>query len=160
LLVSSEGSDLVTRIKITLDQQTFFDRFAGFFHSFACLEREVREQLLERRENEATYRLFGRKYDSLGTLVDRVVKGEGMSDDVDRYVILLCAEQLLRGLGRDFPEFWKAHSADVEALRSLVARRQDVRERLIAKDPNQMTAFLDWFDRWFVKRASPLEVAP
>jgi hypothetical protein len=157
LALCAEGSDLVTRIKVTLEKETFFDRFAGFFHSFGCLDREVRAQLNDERDAEAAYRVFGKKYDSLGTLLDRVLSGDGMKDDVDRYVILLCAQQLLHELKCGFPDFWKAHLRDANELSAMLARGQKVRDRLIAKDPKEMTLFLDWFDKWFVKRAAPME---
>src|SRR5262249_10288110 len=74
--------------------ETFFDRFAGIFHGFGCLTRAVAAALEGGREPEAVYRLFGRKYDSLGTLLDRVLSAEGREDDVTRYVTLLCARQV------------------------------------------------------------------
>ena len=158
LALCPEGSDLVARIKIKLEQETFFDRFAGFFHSFGCLDREVRVQLSEGRDAEAAYRVFGKKYDSLGTLIDRVVSDDGMKDDVDRYVILLCAQQLLHELKSHFPDFWKVHLRDADELNAALVQGQQVRNRLIAKDPNEMTTFLDWFDKWFIKRAVTMEV--
>jgi hypothetical protein len=158
LALCPEGSDLVARIKIKLDEETFFDRFAGFFHSFGCLDREVRVQLSEGRDAETAYRVFGKKYDSLGTLIDRVLSDDGMKDDVDRYVVLLCARQLLQEIKGEFPEFWKAHRDDANDLNGALVKSQEVRKRLIAKDPKEMTTFLDWFDRWFIKRAAPVEV--
>ena len=34
-----QGADLVARAKLALEKKTLFDRFAGFFHAFGCLER-------------------------------------------------------------------------------------------------------------------------
>ena len=47
-----QGADLVARTKITLEGDTLFDRFAGFFHAFACLERAVRSALDANKEKE------------------------------------------------------------------------------------------------------------
>ena len=47
-------------------------------------------------EREAIYRLFGRKYDSLGSLLDRITGESGDGDPVDTYVMVLCARQSLR----------------------------------------------------------------
>jgi len=157
---NQDGADLLAKVKIDLQRQTFFDRFAGFFHAFSCLEREVREQLATGREREADYRLFGRKYDSLGTLLDRVFADILIGDDIERYVILLCARQLLNDLGRDFSEYWRARRKDVQAIESTLERTNEIRARLAAMDAQNMPAFLDWFDPWFLKRAKPLEEQP
>jgi hypothetical protein len=111
-----EGADLVVARKALAGEETFFNRFAGFFHAFNSLDREVREQLAARRNREAQYRLFGKKYDSLGTLIERVTSGDDLKD-IDRYIILLCAEQLTQELERDFADFWKAHSSDAYSLK-------------------------------------------
>lgn len=151
-----DGADLVTVVKALRGEETFFDRLAGFFHAFHCLEREVREQLKAGRPREACYRLFGKKYDSLGTLIERVAVGSGVSDDVDRYVILMCARQLCQELAREHAEFWSDHRRDTRALDASLSCSNEVRERLVAKAPETMPSFLDWFDRWFLKCAKPL----
>jgi hypothetical protein len=32
-----------------------------------------------------------------------------------------------------------------------------IRQHLIERQPEELSAFLDWFDSWFLKRAKPLE---
>lgn len=150
-----QGSDLVVRAKIALDADTLFDRFAGFFHAFGCLERTVRAALSEGHEKDATYRLFGRKYDSLGSLLDRITSDQASGDDVDRYVIVLCARQLCREIARDHPEYWTAHAADANALEERFDGLAVIRQRLIDRNPEELSRFLDWFDRWFLRRAEP-----
>src|SRR5690606_1012700 len=98
--LTGQGADLVTRARVALDHDTVFDRFAGFFHAFGCLERGVRAALDDGREKEANYRLFGKKYDSLGSLLDRVLSDQEKLDQVDRYVIGLCARQLCQEIAR------------------------------------------------------------
>src|SRR5262249_7420069 len=83
------------------ETDTLFDRFAGFFHAFGCLERAVRSALSDGRDKEASYRLFGKKYDSLGSLLDRMAADAQSGDPVDRYVIILCAKQLCQEIARD-----------------------------------------------------------
>lgn len=152
-----QGADLVARQARLEQHDTMFDRFAGYFHAFGCLERAVREQLDEERPREAVYRLFGRKYDSLGNLLDRVLSAEDVRDDVDRYVILLCAQQLLRELSKSFPEFWSEHASDVAELDLALQRAKEIRDRLLERDGASMAPFLDWFDRWFLSRAARVE---
>nr|MBA2359442.1 hypothetical protein [Actinomycetota bacterium] len=134
-----------------------FDRFAGIFHAFGCLERTVKEALDSKNERDAAYRLFGKKYDSLGTLLDKV-PSDGDRDDVDRYVILLCAQQLCSELDRAYPDYWRAHRSDVGQLEERLRSASGIRERLVAKDPNDMPGFLEWFDRWFLRRTASVEV--
>jgi hypothetical protein len=154
---SREGEALVANARREAESETLFDRFAGFFHAFACLERSVRAALAARNDRHAEYLLFGRKYDSLGTLLERVAS-EANADDVDRYVLLLCGEQLRWLVAREFGDFWKAHRAEATALDAALARIAEVRGRLEARSPEAMRDFLPWFDEWFLARARPAEV--
>lgn len=153
-----DGAALVSRYERLVQEQTFFDRCAGIFLAFGCLERSVRSALREGREREATYRLFGQKYDSLGSLLNSVLKdgAEGNGDLIDHYVIVLCALQLVQELRRENSEFWREHALDGKRLQEQLGLTQSLRERLIARDPVEMPAFLDWFDRWFLQRATPV----
>ena len=155
--LAGQGADLVTRAKVALEEETLFDRFAGFFHAFGCLERACRSALEAGREKEVGYRLFGKKYDSLLSLLDRVSSDDAGGDDVDRYVIVLCARQLCREIARDFPEYWHAHGADARVLKQKFRELGAVRQSLIERDPEEMGVFLDWFDDWFLRRAVPPE---
>jgi hypothetical protein len=154
---TDDGTEFLTTLKFNLENETFFDRFAGYFHSFNCLERDVREQLSAGREKEANYRLFGRKYDSLGTLLSRTTKDDATIDDVNRYVILLSARQLCGELRRTFPDYWRSRREDALALEKDLDFCTEVRARLAAKHL-EMPAFLDWFDKWFMNRACPMEI--
>lgn len=154
-----EGAALVSRFEPLAKGETFFDRFAGIFLAFGCLERAVRAALAKGGSpRDAVYRLFGEKYDSLGNLLNRVVKDaeEGSGDLVEQYVMALCARQLERELRREQPEFWQAHGQDVATLRARIEAALAVRERLVARSPTEMPAFLDWFERWFLRRAAPV----
>lgn len=155
--LTGQGADLVTRARVALEEETLFDRFAGFFHAFGCLERACRSALDAGREKEVGYRLFGKKYDSLASLLDRVSSEEDddVNSDVDRYVIALCSRQLCSEIRRDFPEYWRAHGADARSLDQKFRELEAVRQRLIGRGPEEMGAFLNWFDNWFLKRAVP-----
>lgn len=158
LAMTGQGADLVTRAKIALDHDTVFDRFAGFFHAFGCLERAVHAALDEGHENEANYRLFGKKYDSLGSLLDRISSEQDKLDAVDRYVISLCARQLCQEIARRHSRYWKSHSIDVKVLDTRFAGLNGFRGQMIEQQGDGFRDFLDWFDRWFLKRAEPVEV--
>jgi hypothetical protein len=153
-----EGAALVSRYAPLAQTQTFFERFAGIFLAFGNVERSVRSALREGRGREATYRLFGQKYDSLGSLLKRVLKDStaGEGDLVDHYVIVMCAQQLVQELRREQCEFWREHASDGKCLQEQLGVAASLRERLIASDRAEMPAFLDWFDRWFLQRATPV----
>ena len=156
IALTGPGADLVARARAALSSDTLFDRFAGMFHAFGCLERTVRAALDAKNEKEADYRLFGRKYNSLSTLLERVASGDAEGDDVDRYVILLCARQLVREVERDYPAYFASHSGDGRVLNARFAALGEIRERLVERNPAEFGGFLDWFDRWFLKRAEPV----
>lgn len=147
------GLDLVADARAAVVMDTMFDRFAGFFHAFGCLERSVRAALDKGNEGEAVYRLFGRKYDSLGSLLERVQRGPGLGDDVERYVLTLCARQLCNEIRRDFPAFWADHASDAERLDEALAESATLRDSLLADNAADMGAFLSWFEPWFLTRA-------
>jgi len=159
LALLGEGAALVARYAPVSQGDTFFDRFAGIFLAFGCVERAVRAALAKGgSQKEAVYRLFGEKYDSLGNLLSRVLKDaeEEKGDLVEHYVIALCARQLVQELRREQSEFWQEHAEDVRRLRERIDGALSVRDRLIARDPEKMPTFLDWFDHWFLRRAAPV----
>ncbi len=155
--IAGDDDPLVTKLAPLPVETTLFDRFAGVFHAFECLRDRVRAALEEGKTREADYRLFGKKYDSLGSLLDRVLEdaGAGKGDRVEQYVVTLCARQLLRELGRAFPDYWADHAEDAKALRSRIGDASSLRSAIAAGHP-EMPTFLDWFDDWFVKRAAAL----
>lgn len=153
-----DGADLVARLKFRAQKDTLFDRSAGVFHAFSSLEKSVKEALKERRLKDAQYRLFGKKYDSLQTLLDRLASSEE-SDDVDRYVIALCAVQLVKEVKTTLPEFWSENKTAADALSvGLAELTGRIRQAIVSNAPDDMAEFLSWFDSWFVERAKPEEV--
>ncbi len=139
-----------------------FERCAGVFHAFAQLEARVFEALDEQRPRQAAALLFGERFDSLGTVLGRVLKGEEAAaavqdmSDVDRYLVLLCAVQLCAKVRQQEPDFWGDYRAQAETIVRRLDERTTLREALFKQDPVDMPAFMDWFDRWFLKRAEPV----
>jgi hypothetical protein len=155
--IAGDDDPLMAKLAPLPVETTLFDRFAGVFHAFGCLEERVREALDDSKTREADYRLFGKKYDSLGSLLDRVLEEvrSGAGDRVEQYVVTLCARQLLRELGRGYPEYWAEHRDDVKGLEAQLADAASLRTAL-AGGHAEMPAFLDWFERWFLRRAEAL----
>jgi hypothetical protein len=134
---------------------TFFTTFAEVFLSFGNLERTVRAALVAKREREAVDRLFGRKFDSMRRLIERVLE-EADADAVRGYISLLCAQQLLDTVKRDYADFLAAYSQDSDELHELLARAGELRTKLdLGSEPE---TFFKWFDRWFIQRAEPTMV--
>ena len=156
---TDEGLALVTQIPSIVEKDTFFDRFAGIFLSFTCLERKIREDIANENDRGTDYRLFGEKYDSLGNLLTRVMKEqeEEKGETIEHYIIMLCALQMINELRKDYPEFWKNHKHDENALKVRLDSLTILRDKIIAKDQEKMQAFMEWFDSWFLKRAKPVE---
>jgi hypothetical protein len=161
LAQEQDGAELLAKVQRIKGEQTFFDRFAGMFHAFSCLENAVREKLSAKPpcESEADYRLFGKKYDSLGTLLERVFSDTALTDDIERYILMLCAKQVVQELKRDYEDYWKSRKDRGVALELMLARTQEIRDRIAISDKEpDMPAFLDWFDGWFLKRARTQEM--
>jgi len=149
ILMHGAGADLVTRARVLADGETLFDRFAGVFHAFGCLERDIRTALDAGRNKDVEYRLFGKKYDSLGSLLDRIGTPRDNSDDIEQYVIVLCARQLCRELARDYADAWARHAAQVTQLEARFTTLAVIRDRLVAANAGDFDQFLAWFDQWF-----------
>ena len=154
-----DDANLVTRYARAVEKDTFFDRFAGIFISFGNLERHIRDSLKAGNTRPAEYRLFGQKYDSLGRLLDRVHEDSGKSRDelVEHYVMALCARQTVTELRRDFVGFFVEHADDARRLERQLAIAGILRTSLTEGDDPTMADFLDWFDKWFLRRAVPVE---
>jgi len=157
LALIGEGSELVTQVKILTKEKTLFDRFAGFFHAFGCLERAIRKALEQNHAKEVSCRLFGNKYDSLSPLLDRLEAVESNFDDVDRYLIISCAKQLCHKIETEFPDFWDLHQSETKQLETKFEELAHVRERLIEPARDDMAKFLQWFDRWFFRSPAKVE---
>lgn len=134
-----------------------FSTFAGVFHAFGNLERAISKALNDSREKEAVYRLFGEKYDSLPHLIDKVLRDETESDAVTRYVILLCALQVINHVRSTFPIFEQAHRSRFAALAARVSALSSLRDAFEFGTPEERAAFLEWFERWFLARIKPAE---
>lgn len=155
--ITGDDDPLMAKLAPLPVETTLFDRFAGIFQAFACLEERVRAALGDDKPRESDYRLFGLKYDSLGTLLGRVLSDAraGRGDRVDHYVVTLCAKQLLRELGRAFPDYWESHREEVRRLEARIGDTEPIRAALAASHA-EMPEFLEWFDRWFLQRAAAL----
>lgn len=142
-----------------------FERCAGIFHAFAQLEERVCTALSEDRPRQAAALMFGERFDSLPTVLDRVLRAEdgaagaeGMSA-VDRYLVLMCAVQLCDRIRQTHESFWVEYSQHATAVATKLDQRAALRDELCQSAPEEMPAFMAWFDKWFLERAQPAEQA-
>jgi hypothetical protein len=129
---------------------SMFSRFAGIFHAFGRLESRIGECLQAGQDNEAVYRLFGEKHDSLCVLVRKVLADEPQ-DRVNRYMTLLCARQVLGRVRSRYPEFCQANRSRVRRLEELLGKTRTVREKFEFGQTEEREQFLDWYERMFFK---------
>ncbi len=136
----------------------FFGTFAHIYLSFGNLERAVRNALENDRPKEAIDRLFGRKFDSLRHLVERITE-EKEQDPVRAYVTLLCAIQLLDVLQRDEPEFYAQQRDEFQLRKIAMEALETARSRFQFGDEDERERFFVWLERWFLRRAEPPQEA-
>jgi hypothetical protein len=127
---------------------TVFDRFSGVFHAFEQLIDHVNNAIAAGRENEAEYRMFGAKYDSLPVLLEKTISRED-GDDVMNYITFLCARQAKKRVATAYPEFMKAHTKDVRALNRLLDQQTLIRKKISPKIEDS-APFLDWYEKMFL----------
>ncbi len=97
---------------------------------------------------EAEWRLFGEKYDSLGTLLKRA-REEATDNPVISYLTLLCAKQLVERVASKNRAWWRAHEEQVRRLQQHLDGIADVRSQLVAASPD-LKEFLDWLEPEFL----------
>lgn len=141
--------------------ESLFDRFAGIFHGFTSLEKRLVEQLNGRNDDGAAYLLFGATFNSLASFLKKEKEEEIESDPVNAYVSYLCAKQLVATVRKEAGTilgctFLDRHGPALKELEAQVEEPLAGLRPLIAGEIGSDGAkFLDWFDRWFLKRATP-----
>ena len=139
--------------------ESMFDRFAGIFHAFSCLEERLLTWLDEdagHGEKEAVYRLFGAKHDSLPSLIDKVLADEE-GDRVNRYVTLMCCRQLLDDVRQRHPHFTDSHADEMQSVYMALERCDEIRQGFTFGTVAERDAFFEWFDKsFFMKMKLPL----
>ncbi|MBE2283838.1 MAG: hypothetical protein IAE77_10315 [Prosthecobacter sp.] len=153
LATSADGETLPANASLPKGAESLFDRVAGFFHAFHHLEQSVGKAMEENRPSLAVARLFGRKHDSLHRLLDRLEQPEDpLQDVVDRYVIALSARQSLKHLRTRHVDLWRDQRPHAEAITLRVEALADkLRGKILSQ--GESAAFLDWFEKGFLKRA-------
>jgi hypothetical protein len=147
-LLESVSTD---RARLIAMRQSMFDTFAGIYHGFDMLRRQVREAITSDRLAKVNYLLLGERHDSLPRALALTMENQQGQGAVERYVFMLCARQLLTELRKDFPEFWSANAGELGRVLALCADTDAVTAelKLTAEGPR----FLAWFEKHFMNRA-------
>lgn len=173
--VVDKGGEPPHLVKALPQADSFFDRFAGIFHAFAKLEKHITQAITSGNSKEAVRYLFGRRADSLPTLIDQLNKypqPEG-TDATEyglaaRYVALLTAKQLLKrlqnwGATLDGNKEWGAFIAEYRKefgkLKSELGSIARIRKLFRFDTAEERKEFFKWFDCWFLEDMSPTEEA-
>ena len=51
------------------------------------------------------------------------------------------------------PRFWQQYADRATVVSEKLNARQALREQLCSSEPEELSRFMDWFDRWFLERA-------
>lgn len=131
-----------------------FGTFAHTYLSFGNLERAVRRALSEGRRKEAVDRVFGKKFDSLRSLVERIAS-KAEPEPVRDYVAILCAIQLLDILRTEEGDFYTSERQRFRLRSEAQELLRTIKARFAFGEVPQRQQFFDWFEPWFLRRATP-----
>ncbi len=140
-----------------ITSNTVFDRFAGVYHAFEQLLGHVNRAIVDGEYREAEARMFGAKYDSLPVLLEKTIDRQG-GDPVMNYVTFLCAKQVLERAKKVHSDFFRDRRKDAKHLEKMLGHFGAVRAKLDLKD-EEAEAFLDWYERMFLKEIRLPETA-
>lgn len=157
---------------------SFFDHYAGIFHSFARIEAHLSSAIIAGNMKEAEYILFGGKHDSLSVLIDKLSETTGTADPdeaptksddpVYRYIALLTARQMVRRIRTNGDRLkgeerkrWKAFVAERRSHFTELNKRLKSLDKLRASfrfgDAEERRSFFDWYDASFLQEIPPME---
>lgn len=128
---------------------SFFTSYAGIFHGFEMLRKQVTESLDQGHERQTDHLVFGKRPDSLPNLIERVLTGGDEPDAIKRYLILLSARHLLMDLRRSRDPFLLGRRVEINKM---IRRTSDTRlltESLDLGEDGQQ--FIEWFERHFLR---------
>ena len=129
--------------------ESMFDRFAGIFHAFSRIETRLKIALEEKRPREVEYLLFGKKSDSLDTLIEKILEKGEEGDPINDYVTLLCARQLMDRMVGEDPSFDEKHKDQIREIRDKLRAVGEVKKRMVDDLGEDALQFLEWFEKMF-----------
>lgn len=143
------------RIEALKPLDNFFTTYAGIFHGFEMLRKQVLESLDTGRPRQAESLLLGKRHDSLSSLLDRISERlpEPSESPLTAYLTLLSARQLLQEMDKSDKPWLVERRSHLRQLRDRTLVSEDLRNRLdLGPDGH---AFLTWFERHFLQSLRP-----
>ncbi len=144
------------------DVSSFFSQFSEIFQSFMRLRQHLDNALKSQSRKEFDYYLYGQDIDSLPSLLTTVI-GSGDFDAVLKFIIGLCAKQLLLRFapggcsGKSGELATASHAANLlpaDALSEKIEALLQLKETIKLPDfPKRPEEFFDWFEEMFLQWA-------
>ena len=138
--------ELTQRLQVA---NSFFSSYAGIFHGFEMLRKQVCDSLENKQERQADYLLFGKRHDSLPSLIDRVIDDKDGSSAINRYLILLSARQLLMEMRKHDDDFILARRMEIDHLIKRTAHAEALTAAMDLGDNGD--EFIAWFEKHFLR---------
>lgn len=127
----------------------FFTTFAGMFHGFEMLRKQVLASIDAGHDRQADYLLLGKRHDSLPVLVDRIITETDEKDALQSYLLLLSARQLVRELKGRKERFFEERRSELTKLHERT-KHADVLSSKLELGPDGRE-FVAWFEGHFLK---------
>lgn len=130
--------------------ESMFDKFAGIFHAFGRLKKHIEDSLNSQIHKDAEHYLFGKKYDSLSSLINKIMEDENM-DSVNKYLTLLCAKQLVKDIesNKKYANFCFDYSSRLRTIKQNLMIIDQVK-KLIKLDSVEREKFFNWYEEMFM----------
>lgn len=128
---------------------TFFTTFAGMFHGFEMLRKQVLASIAAGHDKQADYLLLGKRHDSLPVLIERIITETEDKDSLQSYLLLLSARQLVRELKGRRERFFEERRAELNKVHERTKHAEVLSAKLeLGLDGR---AFVKWFEGHFLK---------
>lgn len=135
---------------------SIFQTYAGIYHAFGHLQRHLTSCFEEERFREAETLLFGKKYDSLPELLDKVSESDECEfDPTEKYVTFLTAKQLRNWVYRVQPCFVQERTKMMQDMHETIERGLRTCSDTLKKANDISPRFLAWFESQFLQEVSP-----
>ena len=154
LIKEKHGSDDISEDIFESEQDNLFAQLSGFFHAFGCLERSLERAFENNNSNNIKHLLFGERWDSVRTLLITTKESEEYND-VDKYLIFLCARQLVNNLKENHENYSRNQRAkDFQEIEDILNEITQFEQNLIEVSGHEdMEEFLLWFKKKFLQKA-------
>ncbi len=133
------------------EDDSVFSRFYGVFHAFEQTRKFIDENIKKDELDSVEVRLFGKKFDSLSTLLEQISNPHDSETIVVDYTIYLSAKQLFNWLECTHSKFYKKNKKRIEPVLCLMEKELNCRKNFLEKSEEISGRFLNWYEEMFLK---------